>query len=341
MITKLPRPQRPSERIILADKISVGLLIEFKSDGKLGSVGPYAGGLDRKVDDLVLEAAKAIEFKPKQRNGKPETIERRVNYTYSYTTREWEISPEAGRCLTQSEQLTDAEEDLLKATAKEFVTRLTETHDLRPLVSSWFISNFEPIMGPEFDFMEESLFNDLTANERRRAFLSFWNYLYMQTVIDQSKPKSLECYDESSECNQNRRQALLRVLSPATVARIEAKEKEKDREGDKTRTKAQLFSELSMIENTFDEAFPILRARNLEQTSEFKYWIKLFEDGWQLNYLIKDGRAEKTYKDSKGGTLIHEGEPVFGVETPLLIRVDFVKRGNKFKVFNLGGGDGD
>ena len=340
-ITKLPKPETPAERIIVADDISVGLHIEFKSDGRLGSIGTYAGGLDRNVDNLVLEAAKGIEFKPKQLSGKPETIERRLDYTYSYKTRDWTITPGAGRCLTQSSLLTDAEENLLKKTAKRFVTRLNETHDLRSLVPVWFVAWFEPIAGPEIDFVGDKLFASLKTNERRRVFFAFWNYLYIRTVIDRSKPENLECYDESEKCDEKNRQVLLRVLSPDTLAGIEAREKEGDPEDEKAATKSQLFSDLSMMERVFDEASPIVKARKLEQTPEFKRSIKLFEDDWNLNYLVKDGRADKTYRNRRGKILIKKGENIFGVETPLMIRVDFVKRGNEFKIFNLGAGDGD
>ncbi len=206
-------------------------------------------------------------------------------------------------------------------------------------MAAWFIAAFEPIADEENDLVSDAVFSKLSGAERRRVYFAFWNYLYLQIVISQSTPERLICYDESPECEKKKRESQLRVMSPSTAALIEKKEQEPELE--KELTKAQLFSYLSSMENVFNEAFPVLQSKKLEKTPEFGYWIKLFEDDWNLNYLVKDGRADKTQRGSDGRILIRKGEPIFGVETPLMIRVDFVKRGRGFKVFNLGPGDGD
>jgi hypothetical protein len=183
------------------------------------------------------------------------------------------------------------------------------------------------------------MFAKLSRSERRRVFFAFWNYLYAHTVITQSKPKNLECYDESDECKKKHRMALLRVLTPATVDKIDTRENAPD---EKTAsTKEELYADVKLLESVFSEAYPILKAKRLERTKEFLYWINLFEHDRNLNYLIKPGIAENTYRDRAGRALVKKGEGIYGVETPLLIRVDFVKRGKRFKVFNLGVGDGD
>lgn len=170
-------------------------------------------------------------------------------------------------------------------------------------------------------------------------FFAFWNYLYAKTVIDQSKPKNLECYDESEECKKKERLVLLRVLAPATVDQLEARENAPD---NKTAlTKDELYADVKLLESVFSEAYPILKAKRLARTKEFLYWVNLFEKDRNLNYLVKTGVAENTYLDRRGRVLVKKGERVFGVETPLLIRLDFVKRGREFKVYNIGVGDGD
>ena len=98
---------------------------------------------------------------------------------------------------------------------------------------------------------------------------------------------------------------------------------------------------MELLDAVFNEAYPVLKAKRLERTKEFLYWISLFENNRHLAYLVKEGVAEKTYLDSRRRILVKKGEKTFGVETPLLMRIDFVKRGRSFKVFNLGAGDGD
>ena len=116
----------------------------------------------------------------------------------------------AGVLAGLGQGLSAAEQTRLKGTAKQFVERLTETHDLTPLIRPFFIADFEPIAVPEIDFVPDDLFSKFSSAERRRVFLFFWNYLYVHTVINQSKPENLECYDESEKCKAKDREVLLR-----------------------------------------------------------------------------------------------------------------------------------
>ncbi len=240
--------------------------------------------------------------------------------------------------VTAQESLSTSDEKRLKAVAKDFVTDLMRNHDLRPLLSKWFVPSFE--MAAEVDLETEpaDLMRRLTPTERRRIFVAFWNSAYAQLVISQSKPKALECYDESPACEAKRREAMLRVLSAKTVSLME----EREREGEtKPLTRSQLLADTELMESMFDEALPILQQKDLEQTIEFQHWVKLFEADKHLGYLIKERRADKDFLDSSRRKVIAKGEYVYGVETPLILRFDFVRRGSAFKIYNIDAGDGD
>jgi hypothetical protein len=223
-------------------------------------------------------------------------------------------------------------------TARSFVTDLAKTHSVSSLLQKWFIKKFEITAIPDVDgaVWDESA-KKLPPKKRRRLFLAYWNWLYISTVIHQSKPKSLECYDESPECKEKDVKNLLRVFSVADVSlfqKFSGSYKREENESD-------MFASVPFMESMINKAQPVLQKQNLEQTKEFRYWIKIFEGDRFLGYAVETEIMIESVKDKHNRKIIKKGEIIYSVETPLLIRVDFVKRGKSFKIFNLGVGDGD
>ena len=337
-ITRIPPPEKPAEKTIAGDQIWNKLRIEFKSDGSLGTIHPLASGLDRKVDTLVMDAARRIEFVPKRVGYQTVPVKRDIDYGYSFSKSEWTMTPGAGQCLTQTNLLDDSEENRLRATAREFIMAWTDSHDLRPLEDRYFLPGYTAVIdSPDMSPIGEGLFDQLTDGERRNTFMSFWNYAYLGLVLMQSKPRALECWDESSECVAKRRESMQRVLNAATVDAILAREKDQKDPKDK----AEFLAYIAFFGDVFEKALPTLKKQDLEETAEFKNSMDLLEDDHSLDYFIKSGVADKDYRDNSGRVVIAKGEKLLGVETPLILRIDFVQRGNTFKVFNIGAGDGD
>ncbi len=226
----------------------------------------------------------------------------------------------------------------VETAARSFITDLNRTHNVSCLLQKWFIKNFEITAIPDVD---SAIWDDsakkLPPIKRRRLFLAFWNWLYIQTVIHHSTPEILECYDESSECKAKNVKNLHRVFSTADVSLIQ---KFADSET-KEKTELDMFAYVPLMENLINKAQPVFQKQKFEQTPEFRYWIKLFEGDRFLGYAVETIKIDENIKDQNGRKIIKKGEIIYSVETPLLIRVDFVKRGKSFKIFNLGVGDGD
>ena len=335
-LTRLPALERPADKKVGGDQIWSRLRIEFKSDGSIGNIYPLIFGIDRKLDLTVRDAAQRIEFVPKRVGDQAVTVKRDIDLGYSYSKGEWTIMPGVGQCVTQTRLLDDAAENRLTAAAREFIGAWTDSHDLRRLQDKYFLPGFTAALAsPEMAPAGEELFAQLTDSERRKAFMSFWNYVYLMTVIRLSAPGTLECWDDSSECQAKRRESMLRVLSADA---IDAIAREKDR---RPKDRAEFLAYIDVFGDIFEKALPTLKKQDPERSIEFADAINRAEDNYNLDYQIKPGIADQDHKDANGRVIIAKGEKIYGIETPLLLRIDLVERGNKYKVFNIAVGDGD
>jgi hypothetical protein len=335
-LTRLPALERPTDKKVGGDQIWSRMRIEFKSDGSIGNVQPLVFGIDRKLDAVVRDAVKGIEFVPKRVGDQTVTVKRDIDLGYSYSSGQWTITPGVGQCVTQTRLLDDAAENRLTAAAQEFIQAWTDSHDLRRLQDKYFLPGFTAVLAsPDMAPAGEELFAQLNDTERRKAFMSFWNYIYLMTVIRHSTPKPLECWDDSSECQAKRRESMLRVLSPDAADTIA---REKDR---KPKDKAEFLAYMDLFGDIFEKALPLLKKQAPETSIEFADAINLAEDNYNLNYQIKPGVAPQDLKDLSGRVIIAKGEKIYGIETPLLLRLDLVERGNKYKIFNIALGDAE
>ena len=337
-ITRLPAPEKPTEWNIKGDQIWSRLLVEFKSNGSVGTVQPLVFGIDRKLDALVRDAARRIEFIPKRIGDQTVTVRRDVYYGYTLSKAEWTMTPAVGDCLTQTKSLDDTSENRLRATARDLVAAWADSHDLRVLETRFFLPGYTAVIGsPDMAPLGGDIFGQLTDSERRSAFMSLWNYAYLRLLIARSAPRTLECWDESSDCEANRRQSMLRVLSTETIDAILAQEQD-DRE---PTTKAELLAAVHFVGDVFERALPTLQRQDLEQTIEFRDRTSSLQNNYGLDYFIGSGLADRDYRDMNGRIVIAKGENLYAVETPLMIRIDLVQRGSTFKVFNIGPGGGE
>ncbi len=241
--------------------------------------------------------------------------------------------------IAQPKQTGSADETAVRKSAKAFVADLARTHHLQPLLQKWFIKNWEDAAKPEVidsTIWDES-FKKLPPIQRGRMFLAYWNWMYLMIVINSSTPEILQCYNETPECKTKETNNLLRVFSKEDVTLIQKLENSDSKE----KNELDIFVHVPLLEYLNKKALPVLHKKNFEQSKEFYDSIKLFEENSFLNYIVETAKFDKNIKDQNGRNIIKKGEVIYSVETPLLIRVDFVKRENHFKVFNLGVGDGD
>ena len=128
---------------------------------------------------------------------------------------------------------------------------------------------------------------------------------------------------------------MLRVLSADA---IDAIAREKDR---KPKDKAEFLAYIDLFGDIFERSLPLLKKQAPETSIEFADAVQRAEDNYNIDYQIKPGIADQDHKDANGRVVIAKGEKIYGIETPLLLRIDFVERGNKFKVFNIALGDAE
>lgn len=60
----------------------VALRVIFLADGKIGNIS-VASGLPNGLTEQAVEAAKLIEFEPKKENGKPQSVTKLIQYTFT------------------------------------------------------------------------------------------------------------------------------------------------------------------------------------------------------------------------------------------------------------------
>jgi tetratricopeptide (TPR) repeat protein len=80
-VTHKPQPRYPRSARMSGASGRILVAVEFRSDGKIG----FTFALAPSMNDLVspsLEAARAIEFEPAVKNGKPVTVINLVEYGY-------------------------------------------------------------------------------------------------------------------------------------------------------------------------------------------------------------------------------------------------------------------
>src|SRR4051794_6431886 len=87
-LTRLPAPERPTEKKVGGDQIWSRMRIEFKSDGSVGDIQPVIFGIDKKLDVAVRNAVKRIEFVPKRVGDQTLTVRRDIDLGYTYSTGE-------------------------------------------------------------------------------------------------------------------------------------------------------------------------------------------------------------------------------------------------------------
>lgn len=339
-VSEMPLPTKPANKHSTTNAfVSIRLSVEFLAKGKIGNVRVLDSSPINDLNGLTVSAAKQIKFKPLSTNGRFTTSIREIEYIYTYSSQEWEIRAKSGICDESTPGLTDDEQDQLKLTAARFIRQWTTTHDLRPLIAKWFVPDFVPSFSDEYnDIISEKTFASLTQKDKRRFFVSQLNMTYVMAVIFLSEPESLQCSNPySPECQAKNRQSILRVFTPQIFDRLEQRKKEHRI----LETKAEVLAEIDELDRLFSIALPVLKEKNLEQTKEFRQQFKRFEENSFLSFLIKVADKGLELKGLNGQIIISKEQLLFGVETPLLIRLDFVKQGKQFKIFNMGGGDGD
>jgi len=91
-IIEQPKPPLPKDYGLLDVQGSLLLKVEFLSTGKIGKIVLFSK-LCPELDDLAVEAAKKITFKPKVVDGKPIDRYKVVEYMYSWEFGGWRVPP--------------------------------------------------------------------------------------------------------------------------------------------------------------------------------------------------------------------------------------------------------
>lgn len=334
-----PLPEKPIdfERKSLTF-VSIRLQAEFLSTGKTGQVRIIASSPTNDLNALAIAAARNIKFKPLTKNGKPINASREIEYVYRLQSGSWDIINSTGICLEHVEGLSDDEYDKLRQVTRNFLKQLFKTHDIRPLISNWFIKNWVPVWSDDLFDVSKEAFELLGPLEKRRLFTSHFNMAYAISVISMSEPPSLQCSNPYlSECEEKKRESFLRIFSANIVERLEQREKMHRQ----LKTKSEVLTEVAELENFFGLSLPNLKEKNLEQTDDFHDEFLLFEGNRLLAFYIKGPGKDLKLRGAHNKIVISKEQLLFGVETPIFLRIDFVKQGKNFKIFNVGAGDGD
>ena len=231
------------------------------------------------------------------------------------------------RATTLQEQapVTEQEKTEVQAFAKRFVERLLQTRDFRPLIPTFFLTNFTAI--PKQDFYEKvapELYAKLSKEERVRLFVAQENLGYFITLDVMTQSDSHTTSDPPP----------FEQILPAAVARKLSRSKLLEGTA-KFTTRKELLSELSRLEPAILEARSFLRKKNLEQSTQFLATLGRFERDQHLGYRVRSSLVDEDLRREFGFARFEVGQKVFSVDTPILIQLILVKDAGKLRVVTV------
>lgn len=82
----ISKPRANTQEVPKEERINgrISLAVEFKSDGKIGFVIPIMNTLSYSLTKNAIYAAQGIKFEPPQKNGKPITMIKFVEYDFTF-----------------------------------------------------------------------------------------------------------------------------------------------------------------------------------------------------------------------------------------------------------------
>src|ERR1044072_1753180 len=117
VILEKPAPELPDKDVTLDVSGTVKLKVEFLSDGKIGNIEPVSSPHPL-LTQRAIEAAKRIKFSPEMQDGVAVTVDKMVEYEYSWNGG-WKRQQSAARPANKlAEQAEKAEAILQRAVEK-------------------------------------------------------------------------------------------------------------------------------------------------------------------------------------------------------------------------------
>jgi len=225
--------------------------------------------------------------------------------------------------------VTEPEKKEVQEFAKQFVARLLKTRDVRPLITTFFLSDFTSLSKQDFyEKVAPELYAKLTKSERVRLFVAQENLGYLITL------------DVMTQDSQATAGLPFERLLPVGLARKLNRARLVEGTA-KFTTRKELLRELSRVEKAIVEARPFLKRKNLEQSPAFLKKLSTFERDSHLGYRVRSSLIDDDLRRELGFARFAPGQKVFSVDTPILIELILVKDAGKFRVLTLVPADGD
>ena len=223
------------------------------------------------------------------------------------------------------------EDDQVKEFAKQFVTRLMSTRDVRPLIPEFFLNDFTALSKHDFyQKVAPEVYAKLSRDERVRLFVAQENLGYMITLDVMMEP----------EIPGERAFLPFQRILPAGVARRLSQSHLVEGTA-KFTNRAELLKELRDLEQSLVAARPILQRKNLEQSPTFLSKLKKFEHDPHVGYRVRSSVIDDDDKREFGLARLATGQKLFSIDTPLLIELIVVNDGGHFRILMLLPADSD
>jgi hypothetical protein len=226
--------------------------------------------------------------------------------------------------------VTEPEKQALQQFAKRFVGRFLQTRDVRPLLATFFLSDFTSLSKQDFyEKVSPQLYAKLSKNERVRLFAAQENLGYLITLDVMTQPDS----------NATEGLPFERLLPPVVARKLN---RARLVEGTaKFTNRKELLRELTRVENAMLEARPFLKRKNPEQSPAFVKKLSTFERDAHLGYRVRSSLIDEDLRREHGFARFAAGQRLFSVDTPILIELIVVKDAGKFRIVTLVPADGD
>jgi len=240
----------------------------------------------------------------------------------------------SGRNVLGQDVTTDKERREAQAVAQNFVRRMQETRDVKPLLDDLFLPDFVSRFMSDNENIPRTDYEKLNADERIRLVTIEVNAAYLATLDVLNTPRKR--YVEGEDVYESAFASILpKHLADALKQAIWPNEKFGFSDAKDFR------SRLPHIEKVLSDVRIYLANSEVEQTAEFKKRLKDEVTGVGLRYKVTTFIGGENIDDCEPLIGFPSDQKFFRIETPLMLGLVLVKHKNKLKIVRVTGVDSD
>lgn len=227
------------------------------------------------------------------------------------------------------ETVSSADQKAIKKFAERFVMRYRQTRSLKPLISEFFVADFDRCLK---EAVVKSVDNGkktaLSEAELRRGFIARMNLLYIQMTVF--------TYDSDHSRNSDY-ESLASVFPTALAREISSFGFQPDLLDDENLTNRALFlRNLLRAEKAVDQARLHMRRKDLESSVKYRKEVERYAKSDWLGYIVKSISDNNSSFCGATGNIRSMGSPTYSVTTPIWFVLAVVRKNNQFRIQLIG-----